>query len=411
MGGVRLNPGEVFAEDFEVASVIGTGSMGIVYRATQLSSGRPIALKLMHPALCEDPKALHRFEREARALSKVRSQHVARVLCSGLDERNNQPWMAMDLSLGVNLDEFVQDNDQLDFAARLDVLHQLFAALSAAHDAGVVHRDLKPANIMVQASASPPLLKVLDFGIAKHLASATALSTSPGQGTPLWTAPEQSRFDDVPHPRADVWALGLLSFFVLTGKLFWRHAQGAMSMAKLSMELIRDPIPPACERARELQVEERLPTGFEHWFSRCVCRDPEGRFESAGAALRALTIVMNRRQSERHQLGVPVYADALRGGVAVTCDISQRGMLLLSRSSLPPETQLSLRLTLPPDGGKTFTPVAVVVRCTDNQDDQDGIWPFKVAVVFEKPLPGLEPILKELAGLHPSMVPQTKVAN
>ncbi|MEN9581147.1 MAG: hypothetical protein RJA70_4156, partial [Pseudomonadota bacterium] len=93
----RLNPGEVFASDFEVQAVIGTGSMGIVYRAKQVSSGQVVALKLMHPALSADAKAVHRFEREARALMSVHSRHVARVLDTGCDEISGRRWMAMDL--------------------------------------------------------------------------------------------------------------------------------------------------------------------------------------------------------------------------------------------------------------------------------------------------------------------------
>jgi serine/threonine protein kinase len=159
-----------------------------------------------------------------------------------------------------------------------------------------VHRDLKPENIVVKGGNDGPLmLKVLDFGIAKSMSSATAVSTSPGQGTPLWTAPEQTRMDDVPNPTADVWALGLLTFFVLTGKIYWLHANGKSSMVQLSMELVRNPIAPPSQRLVELGLGMRMPSEFDAWFSHCVNRDPQARFVDANAAYHALMSVLARR--------------------------------------------------------------------------------------------------------------------
>ena len=100
----------------------------------------------------------------------------------------------------------------------------------------------------------------------------------------MWTAPEQMRADDVPHPRADVFALGLLTFFILTGKVYWKHAQGKSSMVQLSMELVRAPIERPSVRAAELGLPP-FAEGFDDWFLRCVNRDGAARYENAGAAL------------------------------------------------------------------------------------------------------------------------------
>lgn len=281
----RLTPGERFATDFEVLEVLGNGSMGVVYRALRISSGTEVALKLMHPVLSHDPKSVHRFEREARAGASIDSPHVVRVVDNGWDEPTQQHWLAMQLARGVDLGRLVNERGALSGARAVDLLEQLFAALVAAHRVGVVHRDLKPDNIMVEQTADGALrLAVLDFGIAKSLSSATAISTSPGQGTPLWTAPEQTRLDDVPNPTADVWALGLLSFFVLTGKLYWRYAQGNSSMVQLSMELVRSPIAPPSQRVQEIGVAATLPVGFDAWFARCVHREARERFRDAREA-------------------------------------------------------------------------------------------------------------------------------
>src|SRR5690606_13663333 len=228
--------------------------------------------------------------------------------------------------------------------------------------------------------AALPQLKVLDFGIAKSLTSATAISTSPGQGTPLWTAPEQTRMDDVPQPTADVWALGLLTFYVITGKLYWLNAHGPTSMVKLSMELVRDPIAPATQRAQQLGLDVRLPVGFDEWFLRCVNREPRARFADANQALGALMRLYERRSGHRYRLWLPVYTDGLSGGVAITHDASATGMLLLSRSKPAVGAVLPLRFCLPPPRGKDYEVSATVIRVRDNADDPQGLWPHQLAV-------------------------------
>lgn len=392
----RLSPGDVFASDYEVQRVIGAGSMGIVYRALHRNTAQDVALKLMHSALAEDPKAVHRFEREARALMSVHSRHVARVIDTGCDEATGMHWMAMDLAEGSTLTEYVAAHDPLPEALAIDLLHQLFAAMASAHSVGVVHRDLKPDNIVVCTAEVPPLLKVLDFGIAKSLNSATAISTSPGQGTPLWTSPEQSRLDDKPHPRSDVWALGLLTFYVLTGKVYWKHAQGRLNMVQLSMELMRNPIEAASVRATELGVLQRLPPRFDQWFEHCVNRDAGQRFDNASAALQALMILMERRGRPRHRLWLPVYCDALSGGVAITHDASDNGMMLLARSKPEEGEQLTLRFSVPPGEGEVFVCQARVVRSDVNKDDPDGLWRYQLAVTYGNILPQLGPLLAQL---------------
>src|SRR5690606_39769924 len=120
-----------------------------------------------------------------------------RILATAHADDSAQRWIAMELADGCSLGSFVQVEAPIARGECIELLGQLFAALSAAHDAGVVHRDLQPDNIIVRRLADDRLeIKVLDFGIAKSLSSATAISTSPGQGTPLWTAPEQTRLDD-----------------------------------------------------------------------------------------------------------------------------------------------------------------------------------------------------------------------
>ncbi|HEX2732778.1 MAG TPA: serine/threonine-protein kinase [Polyangiaceae bacterium] len=296
MTGRRLVKGEIYAGAYEIVELIGSGSMGVVYRAIARASGRTIALKLMHAALAHDAKSVHRFQREARAGMTIRDPHIAGVLGASENPETEERWLVMEYADGRDLGVFMREHSPLAAGVEAELLRQLYSAVRAAHKASVVHRDLKPENIMVDgAPGGPLLLKVLDFGIAKTLLSATAISTSPGQGTPLWTAPEQTRMDDVPKPTSDVWALGLLTFFVLTGKIYWSNAHGRSSMVKLAMELARDPIVAPSQRARELGMDVRLPGSFDDWFLHCVNRDPKSRFVDANAAYHALTACLSRR--------------------------------------------------------------------------------------------------------------------
>jgi serine/threonine protein kinase len=349
----------------------------------------------MHPALAEDAKSLHRFEREARAGMTIKSRHIAKV--THTDFECERPWIAMEFARGTQLEQFVKSNWPLSSEVQTDLLCQLFSAMRAAHSTGVVHRDLKPDNIIVTGTPAAPFLKVLDFGIAKSLTTATALQTAPGQGTPLWTAPEQMRVDDVPHPRSDLFALGLLTFFVLTGKVYWKHAQGKSSMVELSMELVRAPIAPPSERVKDLELNLTLPDGFDAWFLRCVNREPKERYENAGAALGALMSLLDRRSHPRHQMWIPVYSESLAGGVGITHDASDSGMLVLARRTVDVGEQLEIRFSVPPGSDTQFATYATVVRNGVNVADPDGLWKHRLAVNFESPLPELRPLLASLA--------------
>lgn len=390
-----MDPGDVVDERFEILEQLGSGSMGVVYRARDRETESDVALKVMHPALAEDEKSLHRFEREAQAGMTIKSRHIARVTHAEFEAE--RPYIVMEFVRGEQFKAFVETHWPLSADVQTDLLCQLFSAMRAAHSAGVVHRDLKPDNIIVTGEASSPFLKVLDFGIAKSLTTATALQTAPGQGTPLWTAPEQMRVDDVPHPRSDVFALGLLTFFVLTGKVYWKHAQGKSSMVELSMELVRSPIEPPSKRVGELGLDLVLPQGFDEWFLRCVNREAKLRYENAGAALGALMTLLDRRSHPRHEMWIPVYSESLSGGVGITHDASDSGMLVLARRTLEVGENLELRFSVPPGSETQFVTQATVVRNGPNNADPDGLWKYRLAVTFESPLPELRPLLATLA--------------
>ena len=282
----RLAPGSTFAERFRILAYVGHGSMGSVYRAEPLGGGEQVALKIVNLAGTKDPRALRRFEREVESGTRIKSPYIARTLDSG--GAGGLAWVSMEYADGQSLSELVDERGALGPALALSLFEQLFSALSEAHAAGIVHRDLKPENIRVAVQGERLRLKLLDFGIAKDFGIDTLSGTTPGLGTPLWTAPEQGRDGYRPVPNADVWALGLLCFYALTGVLYWRNAGERASMADLAMELIKSEIVPASQRAAELGLSESLPAGFDAWFERAVQREPSQRFADAADAWQAL---------------------------------------------------------------------------------------------------------------------------
>jgi eukaryotic-like serine/threonine-protein kinase len=297
----RYSPGSTFAQRFRIVAYLGQGSMGSVYRAELLESGQVVALKIVNLGVAQDPRALRRFEREAGSGSRIASPYVARTLDSGTLEEGSIAWLAMEFAEGESFDTWLRARPQLSATEARRVLAQLFSAMAVAHAAGIVHRDLKPENVRVSGDAEAPSVKLLDFGIAKDFGIDTLSGTTPGLGTPLWTAPEQAREGYAPLPSADVWALGLLTFFALTGVPYWRHAGKQASMADLALELLRGEIEPASRRSRELGTGAKLPVGFDTWFSRAVHRDPAQRFSDAAEAWQALEPLLGGSAERRNR--------------------------------------------------------------------------------------------------------------
>ncbi len=296
------SPGTVVAGDFRVVRALKEGGMGAVYVAEQMSTGARRALKLLHPQYVQDDAMRRRFEQEARAAARIESDYVVEVIGAGVDAPTGMPWIAMELLDGEDLGDHVARVGKLGAAETLDVMRMLCHAVAAAHDAGIVHRDLKPENVFLARSRRPGeafTLKVLDFGIAR---TADALSTGTAAlGTPLWMAPEQTTRGPKILPPTDVWAIGLIAFYLLTGSWYWRTAHGEeASITAFLRELTLDPIDPASVRAADLGLGS-LPDGFDGWFDRCVRREPSERFENARAAFAALEPVLAGAAAHREQ--------------------------------------------------------------------------------------------------------------
>jgi eukaryotic-like serine/threonine-protein kinase len=278
----QLEAGRIINREFVIEGPLSEGGMGAVFVALQQSTGVRRALKVLHPEFVQDPKVRKRFEQEARVGSKIASDHVVQVISAGIDADGDLPFLVMELLGGQTLAERIEQQGRVDTATFLALFEQLCHALGAAHQGGIVHRDVKPENLFLAQSRTvgiPFILKVLDFGIAKMVAES---GTRPTQslGTPLWAAPEQTQLGAKIGPATDVWSLGLVAFYCLTGKDYWRFAERSWQMAM--REILEGELLAPEERARELGVS--LPAGFGDWFRGCVQREPAARFANASVA-------------------------------------------------------------------------------------------------------------------------------
>ncbi|HEX4337902.1 MAG TPA: bifunctional serine/threonine-protein kinase/formylglycine-generating enzyme family protein [Polyangiaceae bacterium] len=283
----RFPSGTVFGNDFKVVRLLREGGMGAVFVVEQMSTGRLRALKVLSNELGSDAGARERFVRESRIGAQIDSDHVVEVVTAGVDAGTGCPYLVMELLVGLDLDDVAEQYGPLPLGDTAEILAQFGHAIERAHALSIVHRDIKPANIFLAAPrrrGAPFTVKVLDFGIAKAVADNKLTGAAP-LGTPLYMAPEQMEHAGNVTPAADVWALGLVVFRLLTGFDLWR-ASGE-SFPALVREIVIDPLPPATQRAAELTAAVRLPYGFDDWFARCVARDPAARYPEAGAAIAA----------------------------------------------------------------------------------------------------------------------------
>jgi len=344
-----FEPGAIFGRDFRVVRALRAGGMGAVYIVDQISTGKQRALKVMAPEFAQSPAARERFVLEARAGSRIESDHVVEVVTAGIDAETDSPYLVMELLRGEELADVMERLGPLPLGDTAEVLTQIGHGLAQAHAQGIVHRDLKPENIFLAASRRKDALftaKILDFGIAKLAADTAKTGTQP-LGTPLFMAPEQTDRKGRIAPSTDVWALGLLAFKMLTGRDFWRSIDG--SLAQLIREICIEEIGLASTHAREMGVEKYLPPGFDAWFSQCVNQNQDARFQEAGAAVLAFADLVT---PESRPGVLRIEAPALTGG-----PIDIASPMLTDGSFNRPSTG-------PREAGNTATPSALMVSAS-----------------------------------------------
>jgi hypothetical protein len=248
--------------------------MGVVVAATHLELGHRVAIKLLRDEMAEDPVIVERFLREARAVVGLRTEHVCRVTDVGrLD--SGAPYIVMEMLEGVDLQRTVA-RSPLPLTTAVEYVLQACVALAEAHAAGIIHRDLKPANLFVTRRLDGgPLVKVLDFGIAKALTETGAhLTHQSAMGSPGYMSPEQIQSARDVDVRTDIWALGVTLYQLLSARLPF----GGTNVTEIAIAVAAEPPAP-------LDVDPRLRAVI--W--KCLEKQPANRYANLGELMVALT--------------------------------------------------------------------------------------------------------------------------
>ncbi|HEU0248766.1 MAG TPA: serine/threonine-protein kinase [Gaiellaceae bacterium] len=317
---------------FRIESQIGEGAMGAVYVAEDTRHGGQVALKVLVRDLAEDERFRRRFLRESSLAASLDHSHVVPIVDAG--EEDGVLYLAMELVEGLDLREVLRREGRLDPERAISLAAQVAEALDAAHAAGLVHRDVKPANILIREEADGEHAYVCDFGLARHLSSASSLTTDRGLvGTIDYIPPEQIEGGDI-DGRADVYSLGCVLFECLAGaRPFDRESELSVVFAHLN-----EPPP----RLSDLRPE--LPAAFDDLFATALAKSPSERYstcgelvEAAHAAVQGRTVVpRSRRRGRMVMAGIAVIVVA---GAAIGGILTMRGG---SDSTSPAITQTSI---------------------------------------------------------------------
>jgi Tol biopolymer transport system component len=383
---------------YEINALIGEGGMGQVYRATDTTLGRQVAIKILSDAFASDPERVARFEREAKTLASLNHPHIAAVY--GFEKSAGIHALVMELVEGEDLSARIT-RGAIPFDDALPIAKQITDALEAAHEQGIIHRDLKPANIKVRSDGT---VKVLDFGLAKAIEPATGSSpnlsmsptiTSPAMtragvilGTAAYMSPEQARGRTV-DKRADIWAFGAVLYEMLTGRRAFEDEDVSMTLSNvLQREPDFDVLPPSVPaRARQvLRVCLRKDPKQRAGDIRDVRLALEGAFETVGPQ----TTAMARTASRGRLMGMTALAVAAVI-VAIALAIPAVRHLRETPRSLALETRVDIvtpataepaDFALSPDGRQ------IVFSAPGNGASQ--LWLRSLAATTARPLAGTE---------------------
>jgi serine/threonine protein kinase len=269
-----LAEGEVLDGKYRVECVLGAGGMGVVVAATHVRLAQRVAIKFLLPHAADDEQTVARFAREGRALARLDSEHIARVIDVGA-LATGVPYMVLEHLVGHTLADLLNTRGPLPIAQAVTHAIEVCEAMAEAHAAGIVHRDLKPENLFLASrSDGSQVIKVIDFGISKMidpLGVGTSASTLTGAasivGSPLYMSPEQLCAARDADARSDIWSLGVTLFELLTGQgpFVWR------SLPELCASILKEPARPL----RSLLPD--APPELEAVVMRCLDKDPAKR--------------------------------------------------------------------------------------------------------------------------------------
>ncbi len=271
------HPTEV-AGRYRVLHKIAEGGMGVVYKAEHVLSKKRLALKLLYPHLCHGPQAIERFRREVSAAAEIDHPGIVQVFDAGVDA-DGSFYMAMELLEGESLADRMRRDWPTTHQA-IDVVRQILGPLARAHERGFVHRDLKPENIFMAKDAATGIVsaKLLDFGLAREVQRKGPTLTGITFGTPEYMSPEQCMSAKKAGTPADVWAMGVLMYELVTGY----HPFDGETPNAIMVAAIKDPYIPVRERA------PHVPAPLVKIIESCLQKEPDKRPQTAGDIANAI---------------------------------------------------------------------------------------------------------------------------
>ncbi|MEO7327613.1 MAG: serine/threonine-protein kinase [Minicystis sp.] len=281
-----------------IGPAIGRGGMAEVYEGEHLDLEKRVVIKVLHAELCEDPRVAHRLLVEARALSAIESPHIVAARDFGRTP-TGRAYLVLERLEGRTLREELRIRGALPVGEAIGYVLQVLEGLGAAHRQGIIHRDIKPDNVFLcrRAEGEAPLVKLLDFGIAKVREGGRrrALHEQPTQagtviGTPRWMAPEQALCRPVDE-RADLYAVGLLLYTLIAGRGPFGGLQSPMSLLRAQVEEAPAPLASV--------ALQPIPAGLDACLSRALSKQPEQRLASAGELAEALNRVLRLSEPAR----------------------------------------------------------------------------------------------------------------
>jgi YVTN family beta-propeller protein len=296
---------------YRIEELLGRGGMGVVYRATDLRLGRPVALKLLSPELSGDERFRARFERESHLAASIDHAGIIPVYEAG--DADGLLYIAMRYVDGSDLAQLLRREGPLEPSRAIELVGQLAEALDAAHARGLIHRDVKPSNALIAREGPREHVYLADFGLTKTSGPDSVTASGQVIGTVAYMAPEVIRGEQ-PGTAADIYALGCVLFECLTGEVpFTGSNEAAVIYGHLES-------PPPSPRDRAAQ----LPAALDAVIARALAKDPAERFESgaamvadARAALGAAPARRRRRRPSRRAVLIGAAALAVAGAVAV----------------------------------------------------------------------------------------------
>ncbi len=267
-----LEPGKQITNYLRLVRVLGGGGMGRIWVAEHQTLQTEVAVKLLNAELAEDEQWLVRFRREAQAVAKIDSAHVVRVFDHGVTSENI-PFIVMELLRGQDLGKRLERAPLLSVEEIALILTQTCKALGRAHELGVVHRDVKPENIFLTSEGNELFVKMLDFGIAKQV-TAQDMQLTDSQtsfGTPYYMSPEQVMSTRSVDHRADLWALGVVTYQMVTGLRPFTGATPGAIYVQINSGTYGPPS----------AIRTDVSPQADAWFKRALSRDVDSRFSSA----------------------------------------------------------------------------------------------------------------------------------